>query len=361
MIDLHFHVLPGIDDGADDLETAVAMCRLAGDDGCEAVVATPHQRTEMWENTDLFALEELRRRVAAAVGERPRLELGGEVRVDSALLAELEEAAPGSGPAALAGSRYLLLELDRFGTGPHPAELAHEVIVGGRVPIFAHPEMIPALAGDLDLVARLVAAGALFQITAMSVTGDFGRTARSVCHRLLDRDLVHFVASDAHGVRHRPPGLSGARDEIARRWGEDLAWRLTRDNPRAVLEDRPLAVPPDDDRRADPTPGRAVESPPGKDTRCPAVPPPSSCSRSPCRPVPASPGRRTSRSTTSSCATASTSCSRTTSRPRNATCGWPPSACSSGPSGWSRRSPISRWPRPEPATPPSSTPRCNGC
>ena len=237
MIDLHLHLLPGIDDGADDLDTAAAMCRQAAEDGCVALVATPHQRTERWENLDAGLLEALRRQVEAELDGRPRVLLGGEIRVDSALLDDL--AAP-PGPLSLAGSRYLLLELDR--QRPHGAlpELVHELAVRGRVPVFAHPEFIPELAGDLDLAAELAAAGALFQVTAASVTGDFGRAARTVCRAMLEAGLVHFVASDAHGTRYRAPGLSQARQEIARHWGDAAAQRLTHDNPLAVIEDRPL-------------------------------------------------------------------------------------------------------------------------
>lgn len=240
MIDIHSHVLPGIDDGADDLATAVAMCRLAAADGCSAIVATPHQRTTHWDNSDLARLEALRRAVADEVGDEIDVHLGGEVRVDSGFLGELAGAGFEHGPAALAGSRYLLLELDRHHLRVDPADLVHELIVAGWRPIFAHPEFIPALAGDLDLVADLAAEGALFQLTAMSLTGDFGRTARQVCHDILDRGLAHFVASDAHGVDHRPPGLSRARRAVAARCGEETADRLTRGNPRAVIEDRPL-------------------------------------------------------------------------------------------------------------------------
>lgn len=242
MIDIHTHVLPGIDDGADDLATALAMCRLAAADGCRAIVATPHQRTQHWDNSDLAALDGLRRQVAAELDGQLELHLGGEVRVDADLLADLADLVDGArrGPAPLAGSRYLLLELDRHHLRVDPEDLVHELVVAGWRPIFAHPEFIPALAADLDLVARLAAAGALFQVTAMSLTGGFGRTARQVCNELLDRGLVHFVASDSHGVDHRPPGLSAARRAVASRWGEEVADRLTRDNPRAVLEDRPL-------------------------------------------------------------------------------------------------------------------------
>lgn len=244
MIDIHSHLLPGIDDGADDLATAVAMCRLAAADGCEAIVATPHQRTTHWENDDLARLAALRDEVARAAGEALEIHLGGEVRVDADFLTELAESDGERGPAPLAGSRYLLLELDRHHLRIDPEDLVHELVVAGWRPIFAHPEFIPALARDSDRVAGLAAAGALFQITAMSLTGDFGRTARQVCHDLLDRGLVHFVASDAHGVDHRPPGLSRARRLLAERWGEETAARLTRDNPRAVVEDRPLAAAP---------------------------------------------------------------------------------------------------------------------
>lgn len=244
MIDIHSHVLPGIDDGADDLATAVAMCRLAADDGCTAIVATPHQRTTHWENADRRGLRALRDRVAEAVGDAIEIHLGGEVRVDGELLADLGAGDPGHGPLPLAGSRYLLLELDRHQLRLAAEELVHELVVAGWRPIFAHPEFIPPLARDLDRVAGLAASGALFQITAMSLTGDFGRVPRQVCHDLLDRGLVHFVASDAHGIVHRPPGLSRARRAVAARWGEATAAWLTRDNPRAVLEDRPLAAAP---------------------------------------------------------------------------------------------------------------------
>lgn len=258
MIDIHSHVLPAIDDGADDLATAVAMCRLAAADGCTAIVATPHQRTTHWDNSDLARLEALRRAVADELDGEIEIHLGGEVRVDSDFLADLGGAEMGGGaargPASLAGSRYLLLELDRhqppagmrhdhrLDPSLDPGDLVHELVVAGWRPIFAHPEFIPMLARDLDLVADLAAAGALFQLTAMSLTGDFGRTPRQVCHDLLDRGLAHFVASDAHGVDHRPPGLLRARRALAERWGEETAERLTRDNPRAVIEDRPLAA-----------------------------------------------------------------------------------------------------------------------
>ena len=239
MIDLHIHLLPGIDDGASDLEESAAMCRQAASAGCEALVTTPHQRHELWWNTDRAELENLLRQVQERVGPEPELHLGAEIHVDSGLLEALEEL-PTSGLLPLAESSYLLLEFDRQGLGPDPETVVHEVAIAGWRPIVAHPEFIPQLVADPSRVGRLAELSGLMQVTAASVTGDFGPKIARFVRGLLADDLVHFVASDAHGVRWRPPGLQEARQAIASRWGEERARLLTEENPRAVLQDRPL-------------------------------------------------------------------------------------------------------------------------
>jgi protein-tyrosine phosphatase len=284
MIDLHCHVLPGIDDGARSLDLAVEMCRLAAARGCETLVATPHQRRGAWWNCDRAALAALRRQLQEAVGPSPRILGGGEIHVDRSLLGEIlahcrrdgaaasapevsggetseapeapkapatqespenPEIASGEedveGPLPLAGSRYLLLEFGAGTAAPDAAELVHELSVGGWCPVLAHPELITWMVEDVAVIAHLVALGALAQVTAMSVTGDFGRRAQADCLRLIDLGLVHFVASDAHDLKRRPPGLEAAWKRIARTWGEAAARRLLVDNPGAVIADRPLA------------------------------------------------------------------------------------------------------------------------
>lgn len=240
MIDLHTHVLPGVDDGPDQAREAVEMCRLAAAGGCEVIVATPHQRHQSWENTDSALLAALLGELQADVGASPKLLLGAEIRIDSRLLDELD-ALPESGVLPLAGTRYLLLEADRQLPGPEPLDLVHELSIRGWRPIFAHPEFIPSLYSNLDLVTDLVAAGALMQVTAGSLLGKFGRQAQRVAAQLLDAGDVHVVASDAHGVRWRPPDLGEAQAAIASRWGEETAWRLCVGHPRAIIQDRPLA------------------------------------------------------------------------------------------------------------------------
>lgn len=243
MIDLHCHILPGVDDGARTLEESVAMCRMAAKDGCEAMIATPHQRRGEWWNDDRERLAALARDVQAAVGDGFRVGLGGEIHVDPRLLDEVEQW-PAGGILPLAGSRYLLIELSPFNTAAEAASLIHELVVGGWRPVIAHPEFIPWLAPDPELLGRLVSLGATVQVTAMSLTGDFGRRPQHNTLLYVDAGLVHFVASDSHDTRRRPPGLRRAAEVITGRWGEETARRLTRDNPRAVLEDRPLDVRP---------------------------------------------------------------------------------------------------------------------
>lgn len=239
MIDLHCHILPGVDDGARSFDEAAAMCRLAAADGCEAMVATPHQRRGEWWNSDREQLAALADELQTRVGGGFRVHLGGEVHVDSELLAEVEKL-PDGGILPLAGSRYLLIEFGAHDTARDAIRLVHELVVAGWRPVVAHPEFIPWLAADRELVARLVALGAVTQVTAMSVTGDFGRRPQADTHALLDAGLVHFLASDSHNLRQRPPGLRRAGALIAGRWGDETARRLTTDNPRAVVQDLPL-------------------------------------------------------------------------------------------------------------------------
>jgi protein-tyrosine phosphatase len=242
MIDLHCHILPGIDDGPRSLEQAVEMCRMAAAAGCEALVATPHQRKSDWWNGDREALAALRRQLQEAVGPAPRILGGGEIRVDPRLLAEIlalrEDDA--HGPLPLAGSRYLLLEFGPEAGVAEAADLVHELSVAGWRPVLAHPEFIHWMAADPPAVAHLVSLGALAQVTAMSLTGDFGRRAQADASRLVEMGLVHFVASDAHDLKRRPPGLARAWEAIAERWGEETASELLADNPRAVVAGLPL-------------------------------------------------------------------------------------------------------------------------
>jgi len=241
MIDLHCHCLPGIDDGAEDLSESLEMCRMAVADGCEVLLATPHQRHPLWENDHREMLRRLTGEIDRHLAGAPRLLPGAEIRVDSETLAEIDRLPDGE-LQPLADSRYLLLEFARDGHGPDPVGVIHEVRIAGWRTIIAHPELYPWLWDRPEVINQLLAAGALLQVTAMSVTGEFGRRPQAFCDRLIGDGLAHFVASDAHDVSRRPPGLTRAWRHISERWGEPVARALMCDNPQAVIENRELPV-----------------------------------------------------------------------------------------------------------------------
>jgi len=239
VIDLHCHILPGVDDGAVNLADAVAMCRLAAADGCTVMVATPHQRHASFPLATREALQAAHDELTAALArdeERVEVRMGAEVRVDSELLADMER--PGAEALALAGSRYVLLEFPRAEVGPAPEEIVHELLLGGWRPVLAHPEVLPWL--EVPRLGALVEGGALLQVTAAAITSDFGRYPHQKVWELLDEGLVHFVASDSHSPTWRAPGLSKARALLTQRLGSATARALVEDNPASVLADVPL-------------------------------------------------------------------------------------------------------------------------
>ena len=243
MIDLHSHLLPGVDDGAANLKQAISMCQLAIADGCRAVVATPHLRHERFWNDDRGELVSLCRQLQQQIGDGLAIHLGGEIAVHSESIEEIHLLPAGS-LLRLADSRYLLLEFPFQPYGQDPEETIYEIVIAGWRPIIAHPERIPWLSADPGLLAAMVDHGALSQVTAMSLTGGFGRRPQDAADGLLEQGLVHFVASDAHDDRLRPPGLAGAFRRVAGRWGRGVAENLFRRNPAAVLANRDLDPAP---------------------------------------------------------------------------------------------------------------------
>ena len=245
MIDIHSHILPGIDDGADDAAESLKICQLAANLGTKAMIATPHQRHPVWWNAEPRKLQVLIDRLKRQVGDTIDLFLGAEIRVDKGFMRDLENF-ENSGLASMARSDYLLLEFERRNLSVDPLEVVQQVQEAGWRPIVAHPEFISRITENPDLATALVEAGALLQVTATSVTGDFGPEAKGFAISLLDAGLAHFVASDCHGHRRRPPGLKGAFSKIKAQWGLEYAQRLAIENPRAVVENRPVEPRPVD-------------------------------------------------------------------------------------------------------------------
>jgi protein-tyrosine phosphatase len=242
VIDLHSHVLPGVDDGADTLDEAVAICRQAAREGTTVIVATPHLRHESFWNDDRDLLVERFRLLKAAVGDEIEVLLGGEIAINSESVEELGQL-PGGGLLTLAGSRYVLLELDFRGYGPDPVEVIYETEIAGYIPILAHPERLPWLMADFGLMAALVENGALCQLTAMSLTGELGPGLRERSLRLIEKGWVQFVASDTHDLIARRPGLAKVRATLTKDFDERTANELLLLNPRLVIENKLRQIP----------------------------------------------------------------------------------------------------------------------
>ncbi len=237
MIDLHSHILPGLDDGAQTMEQALAMARAAVDEGIRIVAATPHHLSGSYLNPARAIQAEL-----AVFNERLRAEnipltviCGQELRVNASFLEELFA----GGALPLNGSRYLLIELPAAAIPANLEDIVHELQVAGYVPIIAHPERNLAIAEQPDQLARLVELGALSQLTTHSLCGRFGGKLQRLSLELCRRNLVHVLASDAHDAQRRSYLMGEAYSLVRRKLG-DRAEAYYRGNAQAVVDNRAI-------------------------------------------------------------------------------------------------------------------------
>lgn len=234
MTDTHSHVVWGVDDGPPTIEISLEMLQIAAANGTTDIVATPHANPKY-----PFQREVVLERIQAlnqAAGS-PRVHFGCEFHLSFDNVDHLME---NLRQYTINGKQYLLVECPDFHIGQHTESVLGRMIDAGIVPIIAHPERNPVLRQDMTRAEEWVELGCLLQITAMSITGGFGGSAKSASHRLLDRGLVHVVASDTHDPVHRSPSLAEARRAVVHRCGEDLAEIIFTENPRAVVEGVPL-------------------------------------------------------------------------------------------------------------------------
>ncbi len=239
MIDIHCHPLSGVDDGAKSFDVSVAMCKIAAEDGTTHLVATPHSNYKY-----AFQPEVNRAKLAelqAAVGEKPKLLLGCDFHLS---FDNIQQCTKSPADFTINGTKYLLVEMaDHF----IPEQLDHvfyDVEVAGLIPIITHPERNFVCQRKPHLVSHWVERGCLVQITAQSFLGHFGSDARRLAEQWLDHNLVHFFASDAHDVKHRPPKLAECYRKLAEVKGEELAELIMKHNPDAVVNGLPLPPQP---------------------------------------------------------------------------------------------------------------------
>ena len=236
MIDLHSHLLPGLDDGAADLEMSLAMARAFVADGVETVACTPHILPGLYHNTGPQIREAVARLQAALDAEGIGLSLVSGA--DNHIVPDFVAGLRSGHLLSLADTCYVLVEPPHHVAPARLEDLFFNIQVAGYVPILTHPERLTWIRAHYPLIQRLAAAGVWMQVTAGSLAGTFGRDAQYWAERLLDEGHVHILATDAHDVRRRPPDLSRGRDVAAQRVGEAEAMHLVSTRPRGILSNR---------------------------------------------------------------------------------------------------------------------------
>jgi protein-tyrosine phosphatase len=244
VIDLHSHILPGLDDGASTLEESVSIAWASWSDGVEVMAATPHVRDDY-----PTSAEQMEQRLSALREELERQSLplhvvpGGEIALgylDRLSPEELRRFGLAANPACV------LLEFPYTGWPLGLLDQIGRLTARGISPVLAHPERSPDVQADARLLEAPVEAGALVQVTAASVDGRLGRAARRSARELLELDLVHMIASDAHHPSIRDSGLAAAADAVG---DSSLSRWLTVDVPRAIVDQMPLPPRPGRRRR----------------------------------------------------------------------------------------------------------------
>jgi protein-tyrosine phosphatase len=238
MIDIHHHLLPGLDDGATDMDMSVAMARLAVADGITHVVCTPHAN-DIYEFDPAVNAEKLAALRARLEAEEIPLTLG--LGCDLHLSYENIRAAR-TDPArfSINGHRYLLVELPDYGLSPYLTETFYELLLANLTPILTHPERNRTLQAGPSRMIHWLHGGLLIQVTADSVLGHMGKRAEALAHRLLADRWVHFLATDAHSAHVRPPRMREAHALVAKKYGASYADLICFRNPSAAFHGEPL-------------------------------------------------------------------------------------------------------------------------
>jgi protein-tyrosine phosphatase len=232
MIDIHNHILPGIDDGPAEWEESIAMCEMAANDGIRTIVATPHINNGSFANNRekiTKKVDELRERVNG------KLDLNILIGADMHVSCDLAERIKSKEIPTINNKNHILLELPHEILPPHSEKLIFDMKVMGVTPIITHVERTLWIKGKIREIEKFVQMGALMQITAMSITGDFGSSAKMWSQKLLKEGLVHIIASDAHSIDGRPPLLSRALTAASSIVGKDAAYAMVTDAPSRVI------------------------------------------------------------------------------------------------------------------------------
>jgi len=235
IFDIHCHILPDVDDGSMSLDETIGMLKMEYADGVRFIIATPHYRKGMFE-TDMPRIREAFFKTceqASRVIPDLQIYLGCEFHANMDMTEMLKR---GDRPA-MAGGRYVLTEFSGTSEYAYIRERVHSLLSCGYKPIIAHAERYECLRKTTERIDELTDMGAHIQVNAGSILGEMGLSTKLFCRKLMKMDLIHYIGTDAHGIRERIPNMGKCAEYLEKKIGQDYAWQLLYENPRKIIQE----------------------------------------------------------------------------------------------------------------------------
>lgn len=240
MVEIHYHLLFGVDDGPKTIEDSLALVEASIQEGVTHIVATPHANHEF--NFDPKVNRERLSAIYERLGGRVTLGLGCDFHLS---YENLEDVRRDRSKFTINGKQYLLVEFSDASIPVTATDILYGLQLTGIVPIITHPERNPILVQHPRRLSEWIRGGCLVQLTAASLTGRFGRRAKAMSHDLIQKNWVHCIASDAHSIEGRPPAMREAYQILEHDFGKETAERLCVQNPGAIFRGEELALQPE--------------------------------------------------------------------------------------------------------------------
>lgn len=232
-IDIHSHILPGVDDGSKDIEQSLEMLEIAAQEGIREIILTPHNKA----GHRNVSMEGILRRMAELQEEAQEngipisLYAGNEIFYRDGVAEMLDEGSL----CTLAGSHYVLVEFQPMEQFSYIRSAIYELTSNGYTPILAHVERYVCMVSNIDNVAYAIDRGALIQVNASTVTGIMGLKGKQFVKRLLKQKLIHFIGTDAHDSKRRSPQIEECAKYLSKKCDASYAAKLLHDNAASVI------------------------------------------------------------------------------------------------------------------------------
>lgn len=240
MIDIHCHILPNVDDGSESLEESIAMAKIAESEGITKIVNTSHCHFDFKYKKGNELKLELEKFNQVLKEENINIEvlLGNELYYTRDLIERFNELDFFS----MNNSKYILMEFSPINFPKNIEDVIYEIKIRGYIPIIAHAERYKQVQEDVNIVLDCIKEGALIQVNASSILGKNGEKAEDTSKKLLDNNMVHFVATDAHSSNRRRPLIKDSYNYILKNYGKEVSEKLFIENPTAVIENRDISI-----------------------------------------------------------------------------------------------------------------------